>query len=157
GFLTVCKTNRRPASIEAVRLYLATLEKQGKVAACIDGLRWFFRASREQVDGGANARAASNKPGRDRNAPTGRYDAGNLPEWEVALIQTLRLKGRLWRTEQSYRGWAYRFDRFLGEGATPRTADGGDVKRFLEDLVLRLNVGPSTQKQALNTIVFLMQ
>ena len=40
---------------------------------------------------------------------------------------------------------------------TPGQADGADVKRFLSDLVVRLNVAPSTQKQALNALVFFLQ
>jgi len=46
--------------------------------------------------------------------PLGRADLGQ-PPWERRLVTTLRVRHLAWRTEQTYRGWAWRLARFLGE------------------------------------------
>ena len=78
------------------------------------------------------------------------------PEWERALIGALRRKGLLWRTEQTYREWARRFARYLAPRGV-RTADEADVGAFLSSLAVERRASQSTQKQALNALVFLVQ
>jgi integron integrase len=69
------------------------------------------------------------------------------------MIERLRLGHYSWRTEQTYREWAWRLNHFMRdeglEGAT-----GEDLKAFLTDLAVRGRVSVSTQKQALNALVF---
>ena len=94
------------------------------------------------------------------------------------LIQVLRTRHYQWRTEQTYRGWAWRFADWLerrgsgGRASRPAAADGSagaspsnrlenagpeDVRDFLTDLATRQRVSASTQKQALNALVFLLR
>jgi site-specific recombinase XerD len=62
----------------------------------------------------------------------------------------------LWRTEETYREWAVRFAEFLSP-RTPYVAEGKDVAEFLSALAVNQRASQSTQKQALNALVFFMQ
>jgi integron integrase len=104
-------------------------------------------------------------------------------DWERALVRELRMRHYQWRTEQTYRQWSWRFanwlekrgpvgasrrlartaeapDGALGERAlttTIATATADDVRGFLEQLAVRQRVSASSQKQALNALVFLLR
>lgn len=71
----------------------------------------------------------------------------------VAVMRTRQLQ---WRTEETYRGWARRFARWLGEKPIEQ-AGGDDVRRYLEFLAVESRVAASTQRQALNALVFLFR
>ena len=75
---------------------------------------------------------------------------------ERALISALRSAGYLWRTEETYRMWSARFARFLFP-RSPYSAEATDVAAFLTTLAVEQRAMPSTQKQALNAIVFLLK
>jgi hypothetical protein len=62
----------------------------------------------------------------------GRADLGQTP-WERRLVEKLRVRHLSWRTEQTYRGWAWRFAHFLGERPV-ESATGEDVRTFLSYL-----------------------
>ena len=57
--------------------------------------------------------------------------------------------------EQSYRAWAKRFARFMASDL-PWKADASHVDDFLTQLAVEEKVEPSTQKQALNALVFFL-
>ena len=78
------------------------------------------------------------------------------PDWEKALVETLRVRGLLSRTEDTYRSWAKRFARFIAP-KSPYAAAGEEVSAFLTDLAVQNRASPSSQRQALNALVFLMQ
>ena len=86
------------------------------------------------------------------NLPSiGQADTGSQA-WEQRLIERLRIQHYAWRTEQTYREWAWRLADFVG----PRDlaeATGEDVKAFLSELAVKGRVSKSTQKQALNALV----
>ncbi|MBI2812917.1 MAG: integron integrase [Opitutae bacterium] len=77
-------------------------------------------------------------------------------DWEKALIKTMRVRGLLWRTEETYRMWGRRFAAFIAP-LTPYAATAEEVGAFLTDLAVRTRASPSAQRQALNALVFLMQ
>ena len=87
--------------------------------------------------------------------PAAALDRGG-PDWERDLIAALRERGMLWRTEETYRGWAARFAAFLAP-RSPFAGQTRDVGAFLSMLAVTQRASRSTQKQALNAIVFLMQ
>jgi integron integrase len=87
--------------------------------------------------------------------PLGRADLGRTP-WERRLVEKLRVRHLSWRTEQTYRGWAWRFAHFLGKRPV-ESATGEDVRSFLSQLATVERVGASAQKQALNALVFLLR
>ena len=102
------------------------------------------------------------REGRKRSAPRpegipslGQADTGRTP-WETRLIERLRLKQYSWRTEQTYREWAWRLAHFVGARGLEE-ATGEDIKGFLSDLSGRGRVSVATQKQALNALVFLFR
>jgi len=107
--------------------------------------------------GGSSEQRLGDKPlhRRAELPPTAAGDLGET-DWERALIGAIRRKGFLWRTEQTYRGWAKRFAEFLSP-RSPTAAGGDDVAAFLSGLAVGQRAAPSTQKQALNALVFFMQ
>jgi len=90
--------------------------------------------------------------------------AGPLPETvgEVARIcdeirRAVRLGGLSYATEQTYVHWNARFTRFclIRLKQTPQDAGAHGITDYLSYLALERNVSASTQKQALNAMVFL--
>ena len=92
------------------------------------------------------------------DVPTlGMADLGKS-DWERKLIRELRGRHYRWRTEQAYRGWAGRFADWLARRAgSIEKAQADDVRDFLSELVTRQRASASTQKQALNALVFLLR
>jgi integron integrase len=105
------------------------------------------RASRSAEPGFPRPRATEPKPA-----------ASDLGEsaWERDLVVAVREAGLLWRTEETYRGWAVRFARFIAP-RSPYAADASEVGAFLSSLAVEGRASQSTQKQALNALVFFMQ
>ena len=79
-----------------------------------------------------------------------------LPPWEERLRTIIRQLNYSIRTEEAYVAWAQRFGRHVGQGsdADPRTGTAAHVQSFLEDLAVRGLVAATTQRQALNALVF---
>ncbi|RMG36812.1 MAG: integron integrase, partial [Methanobacteriota archaeon] len=78
-------------------------------------------------------------------------------EWErltEAMRNALRGKHRALSTEKTYLGWLRTFGRFCGH-KSPGELTGEDLRDFLSDLAVNGNVAASTQRQALNALVFL--
>ena len=69
--------------------------------------------------------------------------------------EVLRYHHYAYRTEQTYCQWILRFIHFFGGKTHPRDLSIGDIERFLSDLAVKRAVAASTQRQALNAIVFL--
>ncbi len=69
--------------------------------------------------------------------------------------EVLRYSHYAYRTEQTYCDWIKRYVKFFDCSKHPRDLGASDVERFLSDLATRGKVAVSTQKQALNAIVFL--
>ena len=80
--------------------------------------------------------------------------------WERKLIERLRTGHYQWRTEQTYRMWARRFNRWLAgrrKGGNVSNAREEDIQEYLTELATRQRVSQSTQRQALNAVVFLLR
>lgn len=69
--------------------------------------------------------------------------------------EVLRYHHYAYRTEQTYSQWILRFIHFFGGKTHPRDLSIRDIERFLSDLAVKRAVAASTQRQALNAIVFL--
>lgn len=86
---------------------------------------------------------------------------GSVASVEVlaAMRDQLRLKQYSYRTEQTYADWVERFFRYLDDAAGGKSArhvvTAPRIKDFLAWLVLRRNVGASTQNQAFNAMLFM--
>ena len=165
-FLKHCKSARAAATNEVARQYLEWREKQSSAPAR-EALRWFYREGRRATDPGltpehpkpVTAPAGPLREERPFTRPTqpppAASDLGSTP-WERELIKASRERGFLWRTEQTYREWAVRFARYIAP-RSPFAAGGAEVASFLSALAVEGRASPSTQKQALNALVFLMQ
>lgn len=158
-FLHYCKVQHVAATAALAKHYL---EHHGQISTgpSREALRWFFRTAWGiPPRSSANALPAIPIPPtpslRPMEPPPAAQDLGHS-DWEKALIQTMRLRGLLWRTEDTYRNWARRFSSFIAP-RTPYAAGGLEVSAFLTDLAVRTRASPSGQRQALNALVFLMQ
>jgi integron integrase len=158
-FLRFCKTAHAPATVVLARQFLE------RSPGCVDGvreaLRWLF-VTRRNIAAGNTSPAAADSPARVTSSitrpqvpPNASDDLGGA-DWERELISAMRKKHFLWRTETAYRSWASRFAAFL-RPRSPYSATEEDVSVFLTQLAVRLRASPSTQKQALNALVFFLQ
>ena len=78
------------------------------------------------------------------------------PPWERRLVERIRVRQLLWRTEQTYRDWIRRFAAFLAPRGVESATDD-DVKAYLTNLAVARGAAASTQRQALNALVFLIR
>lgn len=154
SFLHFCKTEHAPASVELAKRYLAQRQRKVGVIDSRPALRWFFRNAPGQTGSGMPfARSISARS--NGVPPAAARDVGG-PDWERRLIAACRERSFLWRTEETYRRWAQRFANFIAP-RNPAIAEARDVTAFLSSLTTQGRASPSTQKQALNALVFLMQ
>ena len=168
GLLSACKAAHRPVSAGFIRWFLgrrglSEVEREFEREA----LKWFFQEAKRS--GGVVRRSGAFRlPAVDVSAlevqprrsagvppPLAASDLGGA-DWEKALIKAIRTRGFLWRTEQTYRGWAKRFADFV-QPRTPMISSGEEVSAFLTMLAVEQRASVSTQKQALNALAFLMQ
>jgi integron integrase len=179
-FLKFCKDGHAAATLALGRAYV------GKRESARLPLRWFFKAGVAAGEGpqteGAGSpdrresslaiaaadeavasvgleeqrgSAISSNGSRATMPPLAATDLG-ATAWEEALVRTIRERGFLWRTEQTYREWARRFVRFIAP-RQPAAAAGREVAAFLSMLAVEQRAAPATQRQALNALVFLME
>ena len=146
-----------------------------EVPAAREALRWLYRQT--QASAGERSRVAPSPSAADGGAPFRWPAAGEPPapastlnaripvpgasdlggaDWERDLIVAIRTRNFLWRTEQAYRAWGGRFAAFIAP-RSPYAATEADVGAFLSDLAVKHRAMPSTQKQALNALVFLLK
>lgn len=69
--------------------------------------------------------------------------------------EVLRYHHYAYRTEITYCQWILRYIRFFGNETHPRDLEPQQVEQFLSHLATEGKVSPSTQRQALNALVFL--
>ncbi len=185
AFLRHCKEARCGASVEVARAYIEAGERAGAGGTTRLALRWFFTAARRhgmsrqewllwkrardrqeslRPEGGPPGEAAAggqpivgtHERGRRGGViPDASADRGGA-DWERDLIKAVRKAGLLWRTEETYRGWAARFARFL-RPRSPYAANAEDVGAFLSELAVGQRASGATQRQALNALVFFLQ
>lgn len=107
------------------------------------------------VPGGVHAASLRNAIGMNDVPSLGKADLGG-PHWERQLVARIRELHLAWKTEKTYRHWAWRLVRF----SAPKAAEeltGADVRAWLSHLAVQDRVSVSTQKQALNAAVFFMR
>jgi len=82
----------------------------------------------------------------------------SLPSQPVRFLDRLRgfirMRGLAYKTEKTYVFWIKRFIRFHGR-KHPEKMGAPEVEAFLSYLVLQVNVSVSTQRVALNALIFL--
>jgi integron integrase len=154
-FLRFCKDAHAPATVVLARQFL---ERSCDAPSCTrEALRWLFQTGRRQAEQDTLSEEGSKMPqltATHHVPPPASEDRGETI-WERDLIVALRRKGLLWRTEATYRKWAGKFVAFV-RPKTPYLATAGDVGAFLTQLAVKQRASPSTQKQALNALVFFL-
>ena len=70
------------------------------------------------------------------------------------IKEVLRYHHYAYRTEQTYCQWILRYIRFFDK-THPQNLNSKNIERFLSHLALKKEVSASTQRQALNALVFL--
>ncbi len=171
GYLGYLKQRRERATFATAKAYLARIGSGGSDCGPARlALRWFFShglaggADRARVAGqasGCESDSAAGAAGQGVGAGAVEAAAGVVvPEkadlgrggWERRLVHRLRVGQYQWRTEQIYRDWAWRFADWLDRD--PATATAADLEGFLTWLAVERKVAGSTQRQALNALVF---
>jgi len=158
-YLHHCKEARTKASIADAKCYLEeglADDRLGPVDR--DALHWFFVTARKRHgDSSSNAIARLRMPDEGESAdvtpPTPMPIPPGTPSWEEKLIRTIRQRGFLWNTEQIYRGWLRRYAAGIAP-VLPDQAGPDQVRSFLSELATVQQVAASTQRQALNALVF---
>ena len=151
AYLGHCRFCRKWATIAGAKQYL---DEGIATGTCVqvdrDALHWFFVTARRRCAEGNFAVAAHPI---EVDAPRPTAIPADTPEWEARLISEIRLRGFEWRTEQTYRGWLKRFGVRI-DPTLPDKAGVKEVRDFLTDLAVQRQVAVSTQRQALNALVF---
>jgi integron integrase len=149
AYLHHLKMQRLRATLSTAKAYVEDGEAKGMTGAeDREALRWFFRAAARR-DRPALAVDVELAPSRIQPE---KADLGRTP-WEKRLIERLRVGQYQWRTETTYRDWIWRFVAWLGERSVEEATDA-DIKAFLSYLAVDRSVAASTQRQALNALVF---
>ena len=99
---------------------------------------------------------APDAPAQPPPAHTPNAPAPRSPMLLDQVRKVIRLRGLTYRTEQTYVDWIKRFI-FYHQKRHPREMGAAEIHAFLAHLVLERNVAPSTQNQALHTLLFLYQ
>ena len=147
AYLDYCAHNAISVTTDSARAFMDDVTRRGvarQPELWKEGLNWFFREGRQHTS------VAQGVVPHLHQADTGAV------AWEQRLIERLRIQHYAWRTEQTYREWAWR----LADFVRPReleTVTDEDFKAFLSELAVKGRVSRSTQKQALNALVFLFR
>ena len=146
-YLDYCVLNGMSVTKESARGFRDDARRRGLAPAdesWEEAIRWFFRKGKERCS-----------PHPEGVPSLGHADLGST-DWEQRMIERLRLQHYSWRTEQTYRQWARRFARFVGSSDL-LSASGEHIRAFLTELAVKERISVATQKQALNSLVFLFR
>ena len=177
-YLGWCRRRQCLATTETVLAFLSEVAEaknpsEGRLEAWREALRWFFRRGWQREAGGQQGlRDGGREPfGRLRTGGGRTREGTEQVDWETLrrealseiadplerkVARRMREENMMLRTERTYRGWTRRFVRYLGE-KKPESAGPAEIRGFLSHLAIECNVAVATQKQALNSVVFLFR
>ena len=141
-YLGWCKRKRLRASVESIQAFLETIKEEKRPSGHVYGkwrsaLVWFFKhASKGRVI----SDIAESKP-----EPT--------QSWEQALVEVLRRRGLSFNTEKTYCYWCRKFAEYCAP-MPMKKAGFEELNTFLSFLATKKCITMSTQKQALNAVIF---
>jgi len=152
-YLSFCKRSRVAVCRQSARDFIAQVQLQRqptpeRLELWKEAIRWFFRTAPRAGGAWQGVRAdALPRPGGPGEA---------AEDWRQRLRRLLRVRHYSYRTEQTYGEWAERFARFCAPRAVTEAGEP-ELKRYLDQLAVRGGVSASTQRQALNALVFLVR
>jgi hypothetical protein len=153
-YLNFCRRGRGAVTIQSAREFLdwARQQKQPEpwqVEQWKECLNWFFREGKRReagCGGSAEDDSSVRMPG----------EKAAWPSWKVAFLTTVRRRKYSYRTEQSYLAWIERFARHCARGDL-ECLGVEQIASFLDALALKERLSASSQRQALNALVFLFR
>ncbi|MGP8054817.1 MAG: integron integrase [Limisphaerales bacterium] len=155
-YLSFCRRSRAGVTVQSAREFIVWAQAEKRAQAWqVEGwkqaLNWFFREAKRP----AAAAPVSGPPSKPQTAGGG--GAGErMPAWKKDFLTVVRRRHYSYRTEQSYLVWVERFARFC-RSEELQTRGVEDVKRFLDELAIQERLSASSQRQALNAVVFLLR
>ena len=140
-FLGFCKSSGEKASTKVAKSFLEQIKKEKDPTDWIyqswrQALLWFFKHA----------------PNEDHTYNTPESLPDPREAWELALVKRIRAEQKSYRTEQNYRGWMRRFLRFISKESDQ--LDIPDLENYMDHLARVERVSASTQRQALNALVY---
>jgi integron integrase len=173
-YLGFCRRGRAGVNVQSARDFIqwAQRTKQAEpwqVEGWKDAIRWFFKeAGRQAVPPGERAdrvrpsasssAAAVDSTAHRTDATTGSGEEAAPPVgsagWKDGFLTVIRRRHYSYRTEQSYLVW---IERFARQARTAKIEELGEpeIKAFLDAMALDQRLSASSQRQALNALVFL--
>lgn len=159
-YLSFCRRSRVGVNHESARAFIEWAEKEKapepwQLEGWKEAIRWFFRTAkggRGTPDREKGPRAAM------AEIPQATPFTGSepMPGWKKAFLTVVRTRKYSYRTEQSYMVWIERFARHVGTDALEELEERS-IADFLNTLALHENLSASSQRQALNALVFLFR
>jgi len=125
-----------------------------------DAIRWFFLTGYARRLPEPPAKTEPPKPAESPSAVGARESGQAAPvawsEWIEATRRLLRIRHLSYRTEQSYLDWVRRLVRRYRDRPSAEVREA-ELRAFLDELAQAGRVSASTQRQALNALVFLFR
>jgi integron integrase len=159
-YLSFCRRSRVEVCTQSARDFVDWAEREKSASAWQVGqwkeaLNWFFRSAGGA--GGSNRAGQTRLIHRHEASPSAVcQDPRSSPPWLGPFLTTIRRRHYSRRTEQSYRVWIERFARHLKSDELAGRSEE-DIKGFLDALALQEQLSASSQRQALNAVVFLLR
>jgi integron integrase len=155
-YLSFCRRGRAAVTVQSARDFVqwATGEKKPaawQIEQWKEAIRWLFREGKPKAESHRDSAASSAEP-----AVWMPIDQTEWPDWKVQFLTVIRRRKYSYRIEQSYLVWIERFVRQLGTNEL-RAKGGEEIAAFLNDLALNQQLSASSQRQALNALVFLFR
>ncbi len=151
-YLGYCKKARCLASRDTANAFFETVKRERLPEAFQlniwrNALRWFFQAAQSEPRGVE----AETLPPETLSAE---HASEGGETWFETFLAEIRRRHYSYHTELSYLQWIRSFAAFHGTNELQDLGEA-EIRKYLDFLATERRVGSSTQKQALNAIVFL--
>jgi len=153
-YLNFCRRGRACVTVQSARDFVDWAAQTKKpqpwqLDQWKESLNWFFREA-----GQSPASADQDNELHDRVwLPS---EQAKWPDWKRAFLTVVRRRHYSYRTEQSYLVWIERFARHVRRGDLEALGEE-EIAAFLDLLALDGRLSASSQRQALNALVFLFR
>jgi integron integrase len=151
-YLSFCRSGRGEVTVQSARDFVAWAVEEKKpalwqVEQWKEAIRWFFRESKAAAEAGSGRVPAEEEVWLPP-------EQAQWPKWKQAFLTIMRRRKYSYRTEQSYQGWIENFARHYERDDLEALGEK-EIGAFLDSLALNQRLSASSQKQALNALVFL--
>lgn len=159
-YLGWCREKSVMCNFETARKFIEWARKEKnasewKVERWREAIRWFFKAAKIQANGDRVVDEGGLGSGAVMDESDGEWSEARTRD-EYRILDVMRRRGMALKTERTYMEWYRDFARQVG-------LDRGDgirselISSYLSYLAMERKVASSTQKQALNALVFIAQ